>query len=455
MSNWVVLKFGGSSVADPKHWQTITEQVNKQIAQGNRPLLVLSALKNISNLLEGLLHQALAGVYPTAIKHLEEQHLGFCAQLGLSLKETLNPIFSHLNQQCQIIQSEKSISPARHAEVLACGELLSTTIGSAYLQKQGLNAQWIDARTLLSANDHTDPWHHFTSAECDYRGNSQNIKHRLSNQEVDVFVTQGFIASDANGATVLLGREGSDTSAAYLGAAVNAQEIQIWTDVPGVFTSNPREIDNTRQIPELSYQQANLMAKLGAKVLHPRAVNPAQTENIPILVKSTQAPEKKGTQIGNARADSQIIGIAYEPQLLAIELSSSDSSFFSSLQLALEKMGYDLLDLHLEPLEGLQVSYWVYKNSDSAEPNTQRQINRVLPDVSQRLTFKPDVAMISLIMNEQESSETTGLSGSISEVLEACDLQRIHVNNQGYTAICVNASDCLTVTQKLHDEFCQ
>ena len=101
MSNWIVLKFGGSSVAEAEHWQTIADQVSDHIQNDVRPVLVLSALKNVSNLLEAMLHQALAGVYPNAISHLKELHLGFATQLGLSIHSELDPIFEILEKQCE------------------------------------------------------------------------------------------------------------------------------------------------------------------------------------------------------------------------------------------------------------------------------------------------------------------------------------------------------------------
>ena len=109
MSNWVVLKFGGSSVAAVEHWQTIAKQVSGHLEKGVKPVLVLSALKNVSNLLEALLHQALAGVHPNAISHLKELHLGFATQLGLSIQSDLQPIFEILDEQCQAIFNEKMI----------------------------------------------------------------------------------------------------------------------------------------------------------------------------------------------------------------------------------------------------------------------------------------------------------------------------------------------------------
>ncbi|MGX5201084.1 aspartate kinase [Aliikangiella sp. IMCC44632] len=308
---WVVLKFGGSSVAEPAHWHTISHAVAQKHQQGLRPILVFSALKNVSNLLEALLHQALAGVHPNALQQLKELHINFASQLHLEVNELLRPIFEQLNEDCSAITKSQQISPQRHAKILAAGELLSTTIGCHYLNQCteltqiGLSCHWLDIRKVLIANPQPDPWHQYTSATCDYQY-SASLDQTLSDLN-KVIVTQGFIAANELGETVLLGREGSDTSAAYIGAKLKACSIEIWTDVPGIFTTNPRELSRARQIKSLTYQQAHHLAALGAKVLHPRALSPAQEYQIPVQVKSTSLPKETGTTIGKEAIEGEAI----------------------------------------------------------------------------------------------------------------------------------------------------
>jgi bifunctional diaminopimelate decarboxylase / aspartate kinase len=425
---WIVLKFGGSSVGQAANWQVIKQQVELQLAAGKRPFLVLSALKNISNLLEALLHQALAGVHPLAIKYLKQQHLNFAAQLDLSIHAQLSPWFEQLEQACQQIYQQKTISPQSHAQVLAFGELLSTTIGAAFLSQHNLNATWLDARQLLkSDNDLNDPWHHFTSSQCNYQPNQQFElllaklinKHNAGNHNAssiepsqNVVITQGFIASDHQQQTVLLGREGSDTSAAYFGSLLKAEQVQIWTDVPGVFSTNPQQNNQARQLPHLSFSEAAQMAKFGAKVLHPRALKPVSETNIAVIVKSTLMPSETGSLINaemlqtplvkaivvqspvvmieaaNAPLESEL-----KPNLQANSQASTQSSRQScretleSLTAALLMQGYD------QVLMSHDKAILRYVNSDRVEPDLTN-----FDHSNECLTYK-DKALISIIGN--------------------------------------------------------
>lgn len=418
--NWLVLKFGGSSVGDPKHWPTITQQVELTLAKGYRPFLVLSALKNVSNLLEALLHQALAGVYPMPIEHLKEMHLSFAAQIGLDLAMELAPRFEQLTQDCREIYLDKSISPKLHAKVLATGELLSSTIGYFYLKSRNINCHWKDARTLLKSDQkklqHDDSWHHYTNTICRYRLENSNLSNSYNSEAIEslnqkdhqVIVTQGFIASDENNDTVLLGREGSDTSAAYFGALLNAKEIQIWTDVPGVFSCNPRDNNQARLLRHLNYTEANQMAQLGAKVIHPRALQPALDCQIPILVKSTHLPTYQGTIINAALAKTPAIKavVSESPIILFSSVNSTDSArlFENKLMSKLMSLGYDLVIKDVVEKESDRTASMVmrYANSDRIEPDLQT-LNQLLK-----------VSSINLSINASTSSPTAELKKAIS-----------------------------------------
>lgn len=393
---FVVLKFGGSSVGEANHWLTITNQVKQQLNNQTRPLLVLSALKNVSNLLEALLHQAIAGVYQQPIEHLRELHIGFSAQLGLDLTNQLSSLFEDLCSDCQTIFNQGVISPQLHASIVATGELLSTTIGSHYLRAMGIETIWLDARQLLTADSIEDKWHHFTGASCRYHQQPQLIEKVTGKPLSDncVYITQGFIASDHEDNTVLLGREGSDTSAAYLGAILQAKEIQIWTDVDGVFSANPREINNARQLPFLSYQHAHLMARFGAKVLHPRALQPAEKNAIPLTVRCTSNPIHMGTRITkDSEPSKKVKAVVYEPSVEYINISNLNSDKdFTDIIKRLSSRGFDLLlSQHEMSTAELVLSY---NNSDQAKP-TPQQLTQLLPAFSFKVLT--NCALISVI----------------------------------------------------------
>lgn len=410
-TKWVVLKFGGSSVGEAKHWETISTQVESNISKGLKPLLVLSALKNVSNLLEALLHQALAGVHPIAIEHLKQHHLSFSAQLGLDIIEQLTPWFVQLESDCGQIYQSKKITPKLHASVLSLGELLSSTIGAEYLKKHFRNTKddnfWFDARNALTAKKlpeaNDDQWHHFTSAECNYQFDARLIE-ELASKSCPVIVTQGFIASDINEDTVLLGREGSDTSAAYFGALLNAEEIQVWTDVPGVFSCNPQENNQARQLAELNYSDAKQMAKFGAKVLHPRAIQPACDNSIPLFVKSTHLPMEEGTRIDKESYSSpRIKAVVNEPKVISISYAIKFESFFENTNHQLLSLGYDLVLKQANESENQTIIYR-YNNSDKMEPDTSALLELIRQEVKiDKLVLSGNLSLLSVIGTKNDS----------------------------------------------------
>ena len=186
---------------------------------------------------------------------------------------------------------------------MSAGEILSTKIAYEVIQqKSNLQSVWLDARKILQ----TDVLHNrlnYLSANADYAVDTQ-LQEYLNGLDASVVVTQGFIASNQQGETVLLGRGGSDTSAAYFASKIQAKRLEIWTDVPGLFTANPKQVPSARQLRSLDYAEAQELSTAGAKALHPRSIQPAKVSNIPIYVKSTFTPSLEGTCIESCVSES-------------------------------------------------------------------------------------------------------------------------------------------------------
>lgn len=440
---WVVLKFGGSSVANPQHWQTIADVVNSVISEGDRPLLVLSALKNVSNQLEQLLHKALSNDYVDAIQSIQQRHLDFCNQLDIDLAPILDVYFDQLAADCQSIAQTQNILPEAHARVLAYGELLSSQIGVSYLNSQGIGSYWQDAREILISQPQNDEWHHFTSATCTYDYDAE-LSETLEKQEA-LIVTQGFIAADPARKTVLLGREGSDTSAAYIAAKLAAKRLEIWTDVAGVYTSNPREIKNAKPITELSFSQADQMANLGAKVLHPRAIEPAAAHNIPVSVKSTIEPEKPGTRIDKIASEDSVrtIGIVVEP--LVSVLQTIKDNHKPRINAELLAKGFDVITQFKD--DQFHWSILVYANSDVTQPSKNSITKSLLKDES----FESNYGLISLIGNFDKQL----IERVTKFVFEIHDQKPIKVfnENSGVISILSDSINALAICEALHHKF--
>ena len=296
VTRWVVLKFGGTSVSRRNRWDTIGRIAGQRMADEDvRVLVVVSALSGVTNELQAI---ATAGRGIDArIDALVGRHRGFSDELGLDADAVLGERLAALQALGRDPRAAQS-SLAWQAEVLAQGELLSSTLGAAYLRSQGQDVGWCDARGWLDAVSlpNASAWASRLSVNCRREGDPGFVG-RFAQQPAPMLVTQGFISRHADGGTAVLGRGGSDTSAAYFGALLQAQRVEIWTDVPGMFSANPREVPDARLLARLDYAEAQEIATTGAKVLHPRSIAPCRDASVPMVILDTERPELPGTRI--------------------------------------------------------------------------------------------------------------------------------------------------------------
>jgi diaminopimelate decarboxylase/aspartate kinase len=321
-SDWIVVKFGGTSVSSLANWRNIALVVKRRLASGNRVLVVHSAVSKITDMLEKLLAAAQAGKPDEALKAIEDRHRQLVAELGLDVSPQLQGYFDELRQMANGIALVRELSDRTRARVMANGELMATEIGSRFLRSQGIDVTWMDARDMLAAEDRgASAKASVLSATCSFAPDAA-LEQKL-NASTPVVITQGFIARDSEGNTCLLGRGGSDTSASYLGAKIRARAIEIWTDVPGMFSANPRATPSARLIRALHYDEAQEIATSGAKVLHPRCLLPARQYQIPLYVYATQTPDLEGTLItGEAGNTAQVKAVCNRKGITLISLDS-------------------------------------------------------------------------------------------------------------------------------------
>lgn len=299
-ARFVVLKYGGTSVASRARWDRVAERVRACADEGLRPVVVCSAVAGASDALDALPAAALRGEAAAPLAALVERHRTHAADLGLD-PALIAADLEALTRLVRGIELLGETSPQVHARVMAFGELLSTRLGAAFLRTRGLDAHWVDARECLDALPDPDRRRAFLQAHCDHRRDPA-LAARLRAHPVTV--TQGFIARDADGRTVLLGRGGSDTAAALFAARLDAKRCEIWTDVPGMFTADPRRLPDARLLRRLDYAEAQEIASTGAKVLHPRCIPPVRARRIPLWIRWTERPEVEGTVIGARKDDS-------------------------------------------------------------------------------------------------------------------------------------------------------
>jgi len=323
-SPWVVMKFGGSSVSSAENWATIAELVRQRLADGLQPVIVHSALKGVSDALEDLLRSAAAGVPSDELELIRAQHYELATALGLDGPSLLEETLHQLDQLVAGVRLVKEVSVRVRVRIMALGELMSTRLGAEFLLRVGLPVQWVDARDLLVSKSLAgrNPVNAYLSATCDFEPD-EGLNSTLG-AHGKVILTQGFIARNRTGATVLLGRGGSDTSAAYFAAKLGARRLEIWTDVPGMFSADPRVVPSARLLIALHYDEAQELASAGSSVLHPRCITPLREYSIPLFVRSTTAPEIAGTVISamTEEVEPQVKGICIRNGLTLVSMST-------------------------------------------------------------------------------------------------------------------------------------
>jgi len=304
---WLVLKFGGTSVSSLEKWQSIAKIAQARVDQGFRVLIVCSAASQISNQLEKLIASLIAGEQGDHLEKIKHRYRDLADQLGIDDNTVLSENFANLSQLVEGISLLKEASPRVHAQVMAFGELMLTRLGVAYLAQAGLSVAWRDARECLQtlsdpvANEATQ----YLAARCLHEYD-EDLATAFAQAAEPILMTQGFIAHNDRGETVLLGRGGSDVSAAYFAAKLAAARCEIWTDVPGIYTANPQQIPEARYLRFLDYDEAQEIASMGGKVLHPNCIGPMKRASIPLHVKFTQDPDREGTVVSNQSDDSGV-----------------------------------------------------------------------------------------------------------------------------------------------------
>ncbi len=292
----IVTKFGGTSVSSRETWNHILAITQKHLAAGLQPVIVCSARAQASNQLEQMVEAAILNQHQS----LQTEFVKASLDLAHALEVDPDLIQSEIQQLDHWLTGIALLREApskTHAQVLSLGELMMTRLGHAFLSQQNLQCLWFDAREALTAMPTPgDDIQRYCNARVAADPNPM-LAEQLQNSGAQVVITQGFIAANSQGETVLLGRGGSDTSAALLAAILDATVCEIWTDVPGIYTANPHQLPHARLLKTLNYEEAQEIASMGAKVLHPLCVPPVRKANIPMYVKYTCMPDHSGTHI--------------------------------------------------------------------------------------------------------------------------------------------------------------
>ena len=323
-----VLKFGGSSVgsaeAIAKVIAIVTESIKKEPT-----IVVVSAMSGVTDQLLMLAQSASQGneAYKTIIQNIEQKHLDAVRAL-LPIQQqsgTLSMVKQLLNElesNCEGLFMLRELSMRMQDKIISYGEILSSKIISATFESKGIKQQWVDSRNLIKTDSK------YFNAVVNKELTDSTIQQYFAAKEntgFDVYMAPGFIASDKDGNTTTLGRGGSDYTGAIYAAALKASALEIWTDVSGMMTADPRMVSNAKEIPQISYQEAMELSHFGAKIIYPPTIQPVMYQNIPVWIKNTFEPNHPGTIIENhsPKDDNFIRGISSIKDLCLLSLEGA------------------------------------------------------------------------------------------------------------------------------------
>lgn len=361
-----VFKFGGASVKDAEAVRNVFRILSGFPDQ--ELWVVFSAMGKTTNALEQVANAWIKGEPSAAalLKSVEGYHLDVAHDLGVEDEA----VMVWINQIADVIgQTPPTKFDEGYDRIVSYGELISTSLISSFLQKNNYRHTLLDARNLIITD------HSYRNGVINWQETENKIasvhKENLLDKSNKVFITQGFIGSTLDGKPVTLGREGSDFSAAIFAWALHAEEMIIWKDVPGVLNADPRYFNDTVKIDRMSYRDAIELAYYGASVIHPKTIQPLQSNSIPLYVKSFYHPEEPGTLIYtfDEEQSDQIPSFIFKPNQVLISISPRDFSFIAEGNLHSIFGLLATLDIHLNMMQHSAISFSIVMDDNPDKVN--------------------------------------------------------------------------------------
>ena len=351
-----VYKFGGASIKDAEGVRKISQLIHNEYVE---PLIiVVSAMGKTTNMLEKVVNDYYANNSPN-LDEVKLYHYSILKELfdkSHSIFDDVNNLFVEI--EWAIEDAPTSTYNYEYDQIVSVGELLSTKIVSAFLEQQGFANKWIDARDIIRT-DNT-----YRNARIDWKSTKCNIAKHISNSEV--FLTQGFIGCTSENFTTTLGREGSDFTAAILGYAIDAEEVTIWKDVDGMLNADPRYFGDAKLLNQLSFTEAIELAYFGAKVIHPKTIQPLKEKNISLKIKSFLNPNDEGTIIfEDAEMKPFMPSFIIKENQILISISANDLSFIVEDHLSYIFSLFAKNGLAINMMQNSAVSFSVCIDNDS------------------------------------------------------------------------------------------
>ncbi len=433
-----VLKFGGTSVGSPERIRNVASL----IMPGNRNVVVLSAMSGTTNSLVEIAEYLYKGNIPGAqetLNGLRSKYEGVVAEL-LATEEGRRSATAAIERSFGLVRAflSEPITEAGEKEILAQGELMSTALMQAYLTEQGVRSELLPALDYMRTLESGEP-------------DMVHIQSRLRRlidlaPDADVFLTQGYICRNDHGGIDNLKRGGSDYTASIIGAVLDAEEIQIWTDIDGMHNNDPRFVEGTRPVGKLHFEEAAELAYFGAKILHPSCVLPAKLHNIPVRLLNTMQPEAPGTLICNTTPDGSLKAIAAKDNITAVKIKSGRML-----------LAYGFLHKVFETFENYRTSIDMMATSEvgvSVTVDDDSRLAAIIDDLKHFGTVTVDRDMVIICVVGDLQWEECSFQSQVLEALEGIPVRMISYGGSNYNiSVLVRRDDKVRALKALSNKL--
>ncbi|MNB93501.1 Lysine-sensitive aspartokinase 3 [compost metagenome] len=444
MTSFVVAKFGGTSVAD---FDAMNRSADVVLADPNTRLVVLSASAGVTNLLVALAEGLEASERQVKLEALHKIQFDILDRLRNPsvISEEIERLLENIITLAEA--ASLATSTALTDELVSHGELMSTLLFVEVLRERNVQSQWFDVRKVLRTSDR------FGRAEPDVAALAELSAQQLAPRLAEgIVITQGFIGSEAKGRTTTLGRGGSDYTAALLGEALHASRVDIWTDVPGIYTTDPRVVPTAKRIDVIAFEEAAEMATFGAKVLHPATLLPAVRSDIPVFVGSSKDPKAGGTRVCNTTENPPLfraIALRRKQTLVTLHsLSMLHSRGFLAEVFSILARHNISVDLVTTSEVNLALTLDTTGSTSTGDTLLTQSLLMELSALC-RVEVEEDLALVAIIGNEL--SRASGVGKEVFGVLDPFNIRMICYGASSYNlCFLVPGHEAEQVVQKLH-----
>ncbi len=429
-----VLKFGGTSVGSAARMKDVA----KLILDGEVKIVVLSAMSGTTNSLVEIsnylykknadgANEVISGLETKYAQHIDELYSS--AEYKAKGMELIRERFNYIKSFCNNV-----FTVFHEKEILSQGELISTGMFNLYLLEQGVKSCLLPALDYMRIDKNNEP---------DTAYIRENLKEQLDkNPGYDIYITQGYICRNSFGEVDNLQRGGSDYTASLIGAAILADEIQIWTDIDGMHNNDPRFVENTKPVSELSFDEAAELAYFGAKILHPTCVLPAKVNNIPVRLLNTMDPKAAGTLISGHQCANRVAAIAAKDNITALRIKSSRML----LAYGFMRKVFEIFESYKTPIDMITTS----EVGVSVTIDNDRHLYDIIDDLKKYGTVEVDKEQCIICIAGDFSADKKGYASKIFDSLADVPVRMISYGGSSHNvSVLINASDKVTALRGL------